>query len=559
MSLVQHNRLEIKLGSYCTATASALTDPLYHQIAQEYRRALGVHMIPLDADDIKKRLPPCTYHVSRKVDGEFSLLVYVDGEAITVNPGGTVRVGLPMLAEAALQFKAAGIQKAVIAGELYFVHDDGKRPRVHDVSRAARQPQSQSDLDSLHFAAFDIIEIDGKPAPEKYEDTAKQLTKIFGKGERVCNIEGFWAKSAGDVEKYFEQWVTQGAEGAVVRSEAAGLFKIKPRHTIDAVVIGFTEGTDDRHGMLHDLLLALMRADGTLHIIGRVGGGFTNDERREFLSDLKDMVVPSDYVEVNEQIAYRMVRPEWVIEVSILDVISQSTRGASINKMVLYWNPDLKKFEVVRRLPMVGLISPQFVRKRDDKTVNPHDLRIQQITDIVEVGMTDRDARQLSLNKSQILKREVFTKVMKGQTMVRKLVMWKTNKELESEDFPAYVIHYTDFSPNRKTPLDRELRVSNFREQIDELWQVLYDENLTKGWTKVAGLASPEAEPAAKPIEAPPATAISAQPAPKKRASKKAAEPEAAAPPPPAEPEVAPAPKPKAKTTKSKKSKSDEE
>ena len=36
---------------------------------------------------------------------------------------------------------------------------------------------------------------------------------------------------------------------------------------IDAVVVGFTESSDGdsaRKGMLHDLLLALMRADGSL-------------------------------------------------------------------------------------------------------------------------------------------------------------------------------------------------------------------------------------------------------------------------------------------------------
>ncbi len=533
MSLVHQNRLEIKLGGYSTATAAALTDPLHHQMAQEYRRVLGTHMIPLDGDDIRKRLPACTYHVSRKVDGEFCLLIFQDGMAITVNPGGTVRVGLPMLAEAAKQMKAAGVKKGVIAGELYFVHADGKRPRVHDVSRAARQPESQSDLDALHFAAFDIIEIDGKPAPETFDETFKKLTSIFGKGERVGTVEGFWAKSPAEVEKYFEQWVAQGAEGVVVRSEAAGLFKIKPRHTIDAAVIGFTEGIDDRQGMLHDLLLALKRSDGTLHIIGRVGGGFTNDQRRDFLSDLKDRVVPSDYVEVNEQIAYRMVRPEWVIEISVLDVIAQSTRGTPITKMVLDWNEKEEKYEIVRRLPMVGLISPQFVRKRDDKSVNRHDLRVQQITDIVEVSMTDRDARQFSLNKSQILKREVYTKVMKGQTLVRKLVMWKTNKELDSEDFPAYVIHYTDFSPNRKTPLDREIRVSSSREQIDELWKTLFEANLTKGWNPVASASAPEIPVPAKAIPEP----VTEQPAvtavaelPKKRAAKKKSEPESASP-----------------------------
>jgi hypothetical protein len=236
--------------------------------------------------------------------------------------------------------------------------------------------------------------------------------------------------------------------------------------------------------MVHDLLVGLMRSDSCLHVLGHVGGGFSDAERRGFLSDLKDMIVKSDYVEVNDQVAYHMVRPEWVIEISVLDLIAQSTRGAPINKMVLNWNSAENRYQIIRRLPLVGMISPQYVRRRDDKGVNPTDLRLQQVSDIVEVAMVDRDARQLNLSPSQILRREVYVKQLKGQTMVRKLVMWQTNKQQETEDFPAFVVHFTDYSPNRKTALERDIRVSSSREQIDELWKELIDENIAKGWAK---------------------------------------------------------------------------
>ncbi len=192
----------------------------------------------------------------------------------------------------------------------------------------------------------------------------------------------------------------QGAEGSVVRSDALGLFKIKPRHTIDCVVIGFTEGTDDRQGMIHDLLLALMRPDGCLHIVGHVGGGFSNDDRRGFLSDLKDMIVASDYAEVTDQVAYHMVAPKWVVEVSVLDLISQSTRGLPISKMVLNWDAGASRYQIVRRLPSVGMISPQFIGRREDKSVNRDDIRMAQITEIVEVPLADRDARKLQMAPS---------------------------------------------------------------------------------------------------------------------------------------------------------------
>jgi hypothetical protein len=132
------------------------------------------------------------------------------------------------------------------------------------------------------------------------------------------------------------------------------------------------------------------------------------------------------------------------------------------------------------------MISPQFARRRDDKLVNPIDVRLAQVTSLVDVPLADADARKFTLPASEVLRRYVWTKQLKGQTAVRKLVMWQTNKAGERGDFPAYVVHLTDYSPNRKTPLDRDIRVSNSREQIEELWQGLAAEYVVKGWIKAS-------------------------------------------------------------------------
>ncbi|HXD86992.1 MAG TPA: hypothetical protein VN641_10890 [Urbifossiella sp.] len=508
MPIVNRARLEIKLGEYAVGSATALADPMLVNVAQDYRRLTAARMAPLEPDEIPKRFPPGEYFVSLKVDGEFNILVYEDGEALTVNPGGTVRVGLALHKEAEALLKKAGVKKAILAGELYLAK--GKRPRVHDVSRVAREAGSQAEIDQLTFTPFDIIQIDGVTNDAPFADTWKRLNDLCKGGSRVHPIETTIVKDAGSIEQQFRKWVDAGSEGIVVRSDAVGVFKLKPRHTLDAVIIGFTENTEeDRRGMIHDLLVAVMRADGCLHVLGHVGGGFSNDDRRAFLTDLKDDVVKSDYVEVNDQVAYHMVRPESVIEISVLDLIAQTTRGQPINKMVLNWNSAENKYEIVRRLPLVALISPQFVRRRDDKMLNANDIRIQQVADLVEVSLVDRDARQLNLPRSTVLRREVATKVLKGATMIRKLVMWQTNKESDGEHYPAFVLHMTDFSPNRKTPLERDIRVSSSRQQIEDLWNELAAEAFTKGWTPVPDKSAPPA-PAAPP------------PAPKKSAKKKA-------------------------------------
>jgi ATP-dependent DNA ligase len=101
------------------------------------------------------------------------------------------------------------------------------------------------------------------------------------------------------------------------------------------VVIGFTEGSDERRGMLHDLLVALLRTDGCFQVLGRIGSGFTDQQRRDWRCELEDCVVDSDYAEANDGLAYRLVGPRHVIKVSILDVIVQTTRDQPILSMCL--------------------------------------------------------------------------------------------------------------------------------------------------------------------------------------------------------------------------------
>ena len=488
ISLLDRSKLEIKLAGYGVGSATALADPGLLPRVQDYRRRSSARMYPLDRTEVQAKVPAADYHVSRKIDGEFTVLVYRGGEALTLNPGGTVRVGLPWQGEAAALLAQANVKEAIIVGELYVSDTGSRRPRVHDVTTVARQPQSADDLGRLRFAVFDIISLDGAAASERFDEVWQSIERIFAGGKLIHPVESRTAHNAAEVDAIFDQWVGgEGAEGLVVRSDTAGMFKVKPRHTLDLVVLGFTESVDDRQGMLHDMLLGVVRPDGTMQVVSKVGGGFSNEQRRTMLSDLKDMVVESEYAEVNDDhVAYQMVRPKWVVEISCLDLISQNTRGGPVNRMVLDFHSNgSQQYKVVRRLPMVTIISPQFVRRREDKAARRDDVRIEQVSDRVEVPLIDRDARQMTLPKSEIIRREVFTKSAKGETMVRKFVVLKTNKETESDEYPAYVVHYTDFSPNRKTPLAREVRVSSSREQIMVLCDQLKEENVKKGWEQV--------------------------------------------------------------------------
>ncbi len=138
--------------------------------------------------------------------------------------------------------------------------------------------------------------------------------------------------------------------------------------------------------------------------------------RRELLADLKDHIVASEYAEVNsDHVAYQMVEPRWVAEISCLDLVSQSTRGAPDPAHGARLDPAERKYRVVRRLPLVSVISPQFVRMRDDKQVNANDIRFHKFADLVDVPLLDRDAHQMTLPSSELMAREVYTKSAKGR------------------------------------------------------------------------------------------------------------------------------------------------
>lgn len=488
-TLLDRSRVEIKLAEYGVAPATALADTQLLMRVQDYRRNAAGRLYPIEGKEITEKISATEMHVSRKVDGEFTVLIFRDNEAFTLNPGGTVRVGIPFLDEAAKLLSKAGVKEAMVAGELYLDRGD-RRPRVQDVVSSVGRPSEVKELEQLRFAAFDLISYNNGPPSPAFRDTWNKLTKAFGAGKRVHPVEAHWVEKASAVRDLYDEWVEKGgAEGLVARSDAAGSFKIKPRHNLDVAVIGYAESAGDRTGLLHDMLVAVMRKEGTFHVLGRVGGGFTDDQRKEMLSDLKDMAVDSEYAEVSsDHVAYQMVKPDWVVEISCLDLVSQNTRGGAISRMVLDWhaNNGHSLYRTLRRMPLASVIAPQFVRRRDDKRAAPSDIRIAQLAELIELPQAEKDSRQLVLPKSEILRREVYVKELKGEQMVRKFVLWKTNKERLAEDFSAYTVHLTDFSPNRKDPLSREIRVSSSFEQIQKLYDQLKTENIAKGWNLFA-------------------------------------------------------------------------
>ena len=189
MGLIDQTRLKQQVGDYLTGKADALADASILQRVRMRKRQLSQMTMALDKDLAKKRIPSGEYHISRKIDGEFTCLVYSEGEVFTINPGGTIRVGAPFHEEARTLLDQADVTFAIFGAELYVRRDDDKRPRVHDVVRVARKPESQEAVDSLCIGIFNIYEWDDEERSSRYADRFDRITEIYGEGDRVHPVE----------------------------------------------------------------------------------------------------------------------------------------------------------------------------------------------------------------------------------------------------------------------------------------------------------------------------------------------------------------------------------
>ena len=443
-----------------------------------YKKEVAKNYINLSSDQIDQRLSGTVFYVTRKYDGEMNVLFFNGDQAVIINRSGKVRKGLPCVEAATIALKAAGVTQAVIPAELFMDQSAG-RTRVFDVLAALAEPAKTG---SLRLAFFDILELDGEPfRADSYCETYAKISELFGGGGLCEAVECRQCKSKVDVKDVYSQWVEEGgAEGLVVRTELPLVYKIKPRYTIDVAIVGFSEGTGDTKGQVRSLLLAMMPCEGQYQIIGKTGNGFSAESRIELLGRLEPTVIDSRYIETDSNhVAFHMVKPEIVIELMINDVLFETSAGYIENPILVIENGDWIRKGNARG---ISVVFPIFVRCREDKKAVLEDIRLEQINEFSYLAVREETAMN-ELPSSRLLMREVYKKESGSKLMVRKFVVWKTNKP--APDYPGYVFHYTDFSSERKEPLQREVAISDDEDQIMEIYGRSMEENIKKGWNAV--------------------------------------------------------------------------
>lgn len=469
------------------APPGSVTDPELANAISRYKRGVASRYDALLPDELDGKLPQGGFFVSPKIDGEQWCLVLDEGEAFLANPNGRVLAGdIPVLAEAR-KVASRAVGTTVVAGELHATRDSG-RSRHGDLAAALGTDDSGAGVERVCFSAFDIVwggDGQARMPLGPYEDRLALLKRLFDGAERLRPVQTQEVADIAQIDALYEDWAADGkAEGLVVRPKAIPkVYKVKPSITIDAAVIGYTLSSVDA-GRAGSLLMALIREDGQFQVIGHCGNLGSEEARREWLERVRPLECESNYSEANSRGAmFQLVRPELVIEVRISDVQAENTSGDVVPRMVLAH--DGERWVARQRMPGVSVLHPRLERLREDKRPIAADVPMRQVLDRVLLPDADKAATAAELPKSEIVRREVYTKVSKGQTAVRKLILWKTNKQEADPAFPAYVVHFTDYSGGRKDPLKRTVRLAPSLELATKIADEMIDKEIKKGWTAV--------------------------------------------------------------------------
>lgn len=512
MSLIDSARMNI-LGDGLQVGANALLDGELLAQARHYKKNVAARYRLLHEADIQ-HLEAGKLHASLKLDGQLYFLAKAQGEIFLYNIQGRVITGLPLLDAAAAQLK--GLEQALIAGELYFAA--AQRPRARAVSAAllappsalSSSPQSAPPVadgarqaEGLAFAAFDVLTLNKQPCLGlSFADKQGKLAELFATQGPCHRAEQFAVDKPGLAQLY-KEWVVDGGQEGIICVDGAApggshggshggsqspshrIFKIKPQHTVDAVILGFTE-LPDVADSIRVLLTGLIRPDGSFQVFTQVGSGFDDEQRRALFTQLSAMAVSSAFKTTDRNHSlFTMVRPEIVIELAFHDVIDQTTAGKAEFKPVLKY-AAAEGYHSLLPQAFVTVLSPVFQRLREDKSANPEDLRLTQLQDLVDLDNLEQGGQSVQRAASTVLQREVYSKTTKGLVAVRKFIMWKTNKETIDATYPAYVFCFVDYSPGRKAPLKRVLRSAPSEAGIAAIFQHFKTTEIKRGWKPAA-------------------------------------------------------------------------
>jgi DNA ligase-1 len=287
---------------------------------QVHRQGPEVRVFTRTLDDITARLP----EITRAVLASPAAALVLDGEAIALDPGGRAR------------------------------------PFQVTASRAGTQAapgQESTDVPLTPFF-FDLLHLDGRDLID--EPATVRHALMAGVLPADLRVPRLVTGDVAEAEAFFADAVARGHEGVVLKSldapYAAGRrgsewIKVKPRHTLDLVVLAAEWGHGRRRGWLSNLHLGARDPAGGFVMLGKTFKGLTDEMLRWQTERFLDLAEPPGQRPGGDPGDARGVlrmRPEMVVEIAF-DGVQASPRypgGLALRfARVLRYRPDKRAAE----------------------------------------------------------------------------------------------------------------------------------------------------------------------------------------------------------------------
>jgi len=226
--------------------------------------------------------------------------------------------------------RSLDVRTVVLDGEALLLDDAGRpRPFQDTASRTGTQDADAGGSLPLTVRFFDVLHHDGTDLIDA--PAAERLAVLDRVLPPEVVVRRLVSPDVGEVERFFADAVAAGQEGLVLKAldapyaagrRGAGWVKVKPRHTLDLVVLAVEWGSGRRQGWLSNIHLgARDPATGGFVMLGKTFKGMTDQmlawQTERFTELATSPADGSSYVV--------QVRPEQVVEIAF-DGVQRSTR-----------------------------------------------------------------------------------------------------------------------------------------------------------------------------------------------------------------------------------------
>jgi DNA ligase-1 len=279
-----------------------------------------------------------------KLDG-IRVQLHRDGDDIRVFTRSLddITARLPEVVEAV---RSLGVHSVVLDGEAIAL-DEHERPRPFQ--ETAARTGSSVDVEASRKAAhlqvfvFDVLHLDGADLLTRLASERRAVLETFV--PEALRVPRVVTDDPAVATAFFAEAIARGHEGVVVKSldapyeagrRGSGWVKVKPRHTLDLVVLAVEWGHGRRRGTLSNLHLGARDPAGGFVMLGKTFKGLTDEllawQTKTFLG-----------IETHRDDYTVYVRPEVVVEIAF-DGVQTSPRypgGVALRfARVLRYRPD---------------------------------------------------------------------------------------------------------------------------------------------------------------------------------------------------------------------------